>query len=161
MSESKTYAQILKTAPVAAPVAEALPIKIKTTKVQKPDLEYGHIFELMIDTERFYFRYLGTFKEFAERRRLKPGKKISIGTFAIEYETSMDPLLRVEAVYKHKGRFYYIDGSFSLPGSMDPQRLYDPTTGEKKFKVVQVGTLKPKTLDPEIVRKVCPGYMDW
>ena len=117
--------------------------------VKTQSLTYGCIFEC----ENFYYRYMGSFKEFANYKKLKTGDKISVGTFVIEYGVWIDSCLRVRAVYKHNnGRFYYIPGTFSLVGSLD--------ISGKQYTLKQVGKNAPKYLNSVICQKVCPGYMD-
>jgi len=69
-----------------------------------------------------------------------------------DYDKRSPNYLYVQAVYPHEGRFYFIPSSFSMIGTLDPERPWTLHTEKLSYSIA--------TLPEKICKKECPGYLD-
>jgi len=106
----------------------------------------------IIEIGAFHYQYLGTIGRLAKEHGLQKGAYLpTSGIIAHEYSPSCDDHLRVKAVFKYKGNYYYIPSSFSWDGDVNPKR---------KYVVLTASIHNIQELDVDICQKVCPGYLD-
>lgn len=123
----------------------------RSTNFTMESLTPFHAHRTVIRNNGFEYLFVGFHHDYAKLVGLLNGDVISDGMGAVEYMSSDKNYMRVKAIYNHNGKYYYIPGTFSMMGTLDPNSKCQIVISNLDYVV--------ETLDSKVCQKVCPGYL--